>query len=379
MWAQRGRSHTNTTTHNHTQRQMSAQLPIEIVDHIVGYLDFEDIRSIARVCSAFRLPAQRRLFRTIKIVPGPPGRSKAYPCHIKSILSSPHLLQYSSGLMVHCSNSIQQISIQSLWTHLPVMYRLSTMYLYLEPSACSRVLSILESLGSAREIALYFRYGLAPDLSISDNPLPTRTLELYVNASNHQVVTRLLQKCSQSLRKLTLYLRDNTIPSLPFLPHLYEFSVHSHRHDIGNEPDLMSLFPFLDQHPTITRLSLGYQFTLAVQPPPNLLPDLQFLDADPVIIERLIPGRGVYDIHAGYYSPRFPVDILLQPLRHPFVPVTTFAIDANVHLPNNYLISIVQALPKLRKFTLTWTCYEVRQSLEGRKHPELTGNRPLSP
>ena len=114
-------------------------------------------------------------------------------------------------------------------------------------------------------------------------------------------------------------------------------------------------------------------------PPPNLLPDLQFLDADPVIIERLIPGRGVYDIHAGYYSPRFPVDILLQPLRHPFVPVTTFAIDANVHLPNNYLISIAQALPKLRKFTLTWTCYEVRQSLEGRKYPELTGNRPLSP
>ena len=358
---------------------MRAQLPFETVDHIVGYLDIEDIRSIARVCSAFRLPAQLRLFRTIKIVPGPPGLSKAYPYHIKSILSSPHLLQYSSRLTLHCSNSMQQISIQSLWKHLPVMYRLNTMYLYLEPSACSRLLSVLENLGSAREIALCFRYGLAPDLLISDNPLPVRTLELYLNASNHQVATQLVHKCSQSLRTLTLYLRDNTIPSLPFLPNIYEFSVHSHLHETGNEPDLMSLFPFLDQHPTITRLSLGYQFTLAMQPPPSFLPNLQFLDATPAIIERLIPGRGVYDIRAGYYSPRLPVDIVLQPLRQPFVPVTTFAIDANIHLPNHYLVGIVQALPKLRKFTLAWTCYEVRQSFEGRRYSELTGNRPLSP
>ena len=371
----------NRYRHNPTRRQMCAQLPFEIVDHIVGYLDFEDIRSITRVCSAFQLPAQLRLFRTIKIVSGPLGLSKAYPYHIKLILSSPHLLQYSSCLIVHCSNSMQQTSIQSLWTHLPVMYRLRTMYLYLTASACARVLSVLESLGSVKEIALYFRYRLTPDLIISDNPLPARTLELTVDASNHQVVTRLLQKCSQSLRKLTLYLQDNTIPSLPFLPHLWEFSIHSHLHEMGNEPDLMSLFPFLDQHPTITRLLLGHQFTLAVQPPPNLLPNLQFLHATPAIVERLIPGRGVYDIQAGWYYPRFPVDVdtLLRPLRRPFVPVMIFEIDANIHLPNDDLISIVQALPKLRKFTLAWACYEVRQSFEGKRYSELTGNRFLSP
>lgn len=53
--------------HNHTRRKMLTQLPAEIANHIVEYLGFEDIRSIVRVCFAFRLPAQLRLFRTIDI------------------------------------------------------------------------------------------------------------------------------------------------------------------------------------------------------------------------------------------------------------------------------------------------------------------------
>ena len=348
---------------------MFAQLPFEIVDHIVGYLDFEDVRSIACVCSAFRPPAQLRLFRTIDIGPDSSG---LYPRHTMSILSSPHLLQYASRLIVESVGSMQQTSHQFWRSHLPVMYRLRTMYLDLEPSDCSKALSALESLGSARGIALIFYRKLAPNMLISDNPLPVHSLVLWVGTSNHQVVTRLIQKCSQSLRKLTLLLEDNITPPSIFLPHLYEFSVKTYLRHTGNEPDLMSWFPFLDQHPTIARLSLCYKFTLTGQLSPDLLPNLQFLSATPVIIERLIPGRVVDDIDAVYRFPpghRFPVDIILQPLRQPPVPVTSIAIDAkNTALPNDYLVNLVQTLPKLRIFTLKWTCYEVRQSLEGRRY-----------
>ncbi len=276
---------------------------------------------------------------------------------------------------------MQQTAIQSLWRHLPVMYRLRKLYISLEPGDCSRALSALESLGSGREIALGFMRNLAPDLLISDNPIPIHILELRVGASNHQVATRLVQKCSQSLRQLRLFLQDNTTPPLPFLPHLYEFFVHTHPREIGNGLDLMSFFPFLDQNPTITRLLLGCEFTLAVQPPPNLLPNLQFLEATPPIIERLISGRPVNDIDAicPPQASRFPVDIMLQPLRQSFVPVTTLAIDADIPLPYDSLINIVRALPKLRKFTLGWPWYEVRQLFEGRMYSELTGTRPLSP
>ncbi len=363
--------------HSHTHRPMVARLPFEIVDHIVGYLDVEDVRSIARVCSAFRLPAQIRLFSSIDIASSP---SKAYPGRIESILSSPHLLQYSSRLLVQCIGSMQQNSIQSLWPHLPVMYRLRNMYIYLGPGDCSRALSALESLGSGREIALDFRRNLAPNLLISDNPLPIHTLELRVDTSNHQVATRLVQKCSQSLRRLRLILRDNTTPPLPFLPHLYEFFVYTHLHEKGKELDLMSLFPFLDQHPTITRLLLGNEFTLAVQPPPNLLPNLQFLGATPPIIDRLILGRPVNDIDAicPSQASRFPVDIMLQPLRQSFVPVTTLAIDADIYFPYDDLINILRALPKLRKFTLRWSWHEVRRLSEGRRYSKLIGTRFLS-
>ena len=99
---------------------MLTQLPFEIVDHIIGYLDFRDVRSIARVCSVFRVPAQLRLFRTIEIIPNGPG---AFPDYIESILSSPHLLQYSSRLVLNCFFSAHVPSLRSLWSHLPIMHR----------------------------------------------------------------------------------------------------------------------------------------------------------------------------------------------------------------------------------------------------------------
>ena len=177
---------------------MTTPLPFEIVEVIVEYLDFEDVRSIARVCSMFQLPAQLRLFRTIQIVS---SAYNTYPKPIESILSSLHLLQYTSRLLVSCSGSMEQTPIHSLWPHLPTMYRLRSMEIFLAPNDCSRALSVLESLGSAKDIALSFRRNLAPDLLISDNPLPVHSLCLHVDASTHQMATRLVQKCSQSDRK----------------------------------------------------------------------------------------------------------------------------------------------------------------------------------
>ena len=346
---------------------MLAQIPVEIVGYVVGYLNFEDLRSIARVCSVFRLPAQLRLFRTIRIISDP--FAQAHPDHIKSILSSPHLLRYTSRLVVESPGFMLKAPIHSLWSHLASMCRLKNMDICLEPGDCSTALSALEGLGSAKEIALAVRHGLAPDMFISDNPLPVHILVLSVYSSSYPVATRLVQKCSQSLRQLRLRLVDNSTPPLPFLPRLDEFSLEMHMLYNGNELDLMTWFPFLNRHPTITRLSLDYQFTLTVRPSPNLLPNLQFLSATPTIIERLIPGRPVTDISTITYSQpgcRFPLDTMLQPLRQPFVPVTTFEINASDPLSNDLLVNIVQALPKLRNCRLTWICHEVRQLSEER-------------
>ena len=350
--------------HNHTHRQMFAQLPFETVDHIVGYLDFKDVRTIARVCSAFRLPAQLRLFRAIRTVS---DTDQLYHDRIKSILSTPHLLQCVSHLEVQCYDSEQQTSLHSLLPRLPMMSRLRSIdiRLYLAFDDCSRTLSALESLGSEKEITLSFECVLHPNLDIPDNPLPVHSLDLYVDAPNHQVATELVQKCSQSLHKLFLNLKDGTTLPFPFLPHLCELSIHS----TGNDIDLMSWLPFLYQHPTITRISLS-GFTLAVQPSPNLLPNLQFLEAAPQIIGQLIPGRPVNHIRATYnHQPTdcFLDDIMLRPLRQPFVSVTTLAILTYVYFPDDVLINIHQALPKLRKIIFRWACYEVRQLSQGRR------------
>ena len=339
---------------------MLTRLPFEIVDHIIEYLDFEDIPSIARVSSTFRVPAQLRLFKTTHIIP---KGVKSIPDYMELVLSSPHLLQYPSCLVVQCFAIMKQTSIQSLWSYLPNMSRLRNMDIFVQLNDCLRVLSALESLCSEREITLSLSCHLAPDLLFSDDPLPVHTLNLFVEASTHEVATRLIQKCSQSLRKLTLLLEGNITAPAPFLPHLDELSFSTTRHyQDYHDLDLMSLFPFLAQHPTITRISLGPEFTLAVQPPPDLLPNLQFLSATPAVIGRLIPGRSVNDIHAQYFSDDwhlFPDDIILRPLLQPFVPVTTFTIKTDSQFRDGVLINIVRALPKLRKFTLNWPCFEV--------------------
>jgi len=344
---------------------MLARLPLEIIDLIFECLDFEDIRSIARVCAALRLPAQLRLFRAMRILI---SAEDTYPKHTEHILSSPHLLQYASRLTIlerfGPYTTRNEIIIHPLWFYLSTMYRLSYIEIALKPSNTSRVLSALESLDSAREIGLKLTIALTPDLLISDNPLPVRSLSMLVHTLGDRVGTRLLQKCSASLRELHLYLQESTIPSLPFLPHLFELSLHT-EYD-GDDPALMSWFPFFYRHPTITRLSLDRKFTLGAPVPPNLLPNLRSLEAHPILIELLIPGRPVHNVHAKYYSdittcitPQFPVDILLQPLQQSLVPVTTLEISTRIHFPKNDLINIVQALPKLCKITLGQPHYEV--------------------
>ena len=348
---------------------MLLQLPYEIVDNIIGYLDFKNLRSIAPVCSAFRVPAQLRLFRSIQFSPNASG---AFPNHIQSILSSPHLLQCSSHLVVNCFLNRHATSLHSLWIHLPAMHRLRHIDMDLESNDCLTMLSAPEFLGLASQITLRLDCGLAPDLLIPDEPLPVHTLRLLVRASSHQLATRIIQKCSQYIRKLHLFITDTT-PSLPFLPHLYEFSL-TKVNQIGNDLDLTSLFPFLDQHPTITRIILGSEFALTVQPPPNLLPNLQSLRATPAVIERLIPGRLVNDIHAEYsshFNNHFPVDIMLRALRQPFVPVTSLTINTDSYLRIELLINIVQALPKLREATLQWPCFVVRQCSKAKGYSKI--------
>ena len=356
---------------------MFAQLPFEIVDDIVKYLDFNSVRSIACVCSAFRLPAQLRLFRTVQIV------SYAHdPCanHTDSILSSPHLLQCSSNLHIG-PLSMQPPFIHRLWSLLPTMSRLRNVHIFLQFDDCSTALSALESLGSAREIALNVRPALGTDMIISDHPLPVHSLDVHVDASARHVVARLVQKCSQSLRRLIIFPQDNTTPPLPFLPHLYELTIGTTMSLMRDDPDLVSWFPFLSQNPTITRIFLGDRFTLAVQPPPDLLPNLQFLHATPTIIERLVPGRPVNHIRTEYFpgtAHQFPNDIMFRSLRQSFVSVTTLAILTTVHLPNDGLINIVQSLPQLCDFTVDWPCDEVRQLSQG-KRSKLIRNRFLQP
>ena len=360
---------------------MFTQLPLEIIDRIFEYLSFKDMRSIACVCSAFRLPGQLRLFRTIHIRTISPNGS---PNHTQSILSSPHLLQYPSALIVRDYSSYTGTSIDSLWSHLPKMYRLSYVDITLEPSERLRALSALESCGAAREITLKLGHTFTPYMLMYHTRLPVHALELIPGGPGHQLAVRFIQKCSQSLRRLDLFLINGITPDLPFLPHLYELSLYMEVHGAASDHDFMSWFPFLDRHPTITRLLLSTRFTLTVQPSPNLLPNLQFLKATPAIIERLVPGRPVNYIRVNYpsrlaYGLPFHANTMLRPLRQSLVPMTTLEISTDTFIPSGGLIDMVQALPKLRKFILEDPGYEVRQLFEGRRNPELIEHRFPSP
>ena len=362
---------------------MFTQLPSEIIQYIFEYLSFKDIRSIACVCSAFRLPGQLRLFRTIHIRTMSPNGS---PNHTQSILSSPHLLQYPSALIVRDYSFPQHagICIDSLWSHLPKMYRLSYVEIILEPSERLRALSALESCGSAREIALKLGHPFTPYMLMYHTRLSVHTLELIPGGPGHQLAVRFIQKCSQSLRRLNLFLINGIKPTLPFLPRLYELSLYMEVCGAASDHNFTSWFPFLDRHPTITRLLLSTRFTLTAQPSPNLLPNLQFLKATPAIIERLVPGRPVNYIRVNYpsrlaYGFPFHANTMLRPLRRSIVPMTSLEISTDTFIPSDGLIDMVRALPKLRKFILEEPRYEVRQLFEGRRNSELIEHRFLSP
>ena len=366
---------------------MFTQLPSEIIDYILEYLGFKDVRSIACVCSAFRLSGQLRLFRTIYIRTDP---DTGFPNHTQSILSSPHLLQYPSALIVQRYSCLHKagISINSLWAYLPKMYRLSYVEIILEPRERLRALSALKRCGSAREIALKLGGTFTPDMLISDTPLPlplpVHTLDLMVDAPGHQQAAQVIQKCSQSLRRLNLFLVNGISPTLPFLPRLSELSLYMEVCGAASDHNFTSWFPFLDRHPTITRLLLSTRFTLTVQPSPNLLPNLQFLKATPAIIERLVPGRPVNYIRVIYpsrlaYGLPFHANTMLRPLRRSIVPMTSLEINTDTFIPSDSLIDMVQALPKLRKFILEDPRYEVRQLFEGRRNSELIEHRFPSP
>ena len=266
------------------------------------------------------------------------------------------------------------------------MYRLSYVEIALGPRERLRALSAIKRCGSARQIALKLGRTFTPDMLISDTPLPVHTLDLMVDASGHQLAARVVQKCSQTLRRLDLFLINGITPTLPFLPHLSELSLYMEVVEDGADSDhnFAPWFPFLDQHPTITRLLLSTRFTLTVQPSPNLLPDLQFLKATPAIIERLVPGRPVNYVHVNYpsrlaYGLPFHVNTMLRPLRQSIVPMTSIEISTDTFIPSDSLIDMVQALPNLRKFILEDPRYEVRQLFEGRRNSELNEHRFLSP
>jgi hypothetical protein len=165
------------------------------------------------------------------------------------------------------------------------------------PSNLATLLSILEGLDLAREMSLALKRPLHPDIPLSDNPLPIRSLSIRVDTKSSQLTKQLLHKCSQSLRELHLYPQDTADPPMPFLPHLCRFSLYS-----GNEfkgEDLTPWLPFLDQHPTITHVLLDPSYSIVVAPiPPNLLPHLRSLGAHTAIIPWLIPGRPVHNVSA---------------------------------------------------------------------------------
>ena len=247
----------------------------------------------------------------------------------------------------------------------------------------STLRTVLESCGSARELFLRAEGTFTPNVLVSDTPLPVHTLNLMMGASGRQLAARVVQKCSQSLRRLDLHIKNRVTPTLPFLPHLSELSLYMEMDIMAGGHDFISWFPFLDQHPTITRLSLCTRFTLTVQPSPNLLPNLQFLSATPAVIERLVPGRPVSYIRVGCpailaHGLPFHIDTMLWPLRQPIVPMTSLEISIGSFLPSDCLIAIVQALPTLREFILGASRYEVRQLFDGRRNSGLIGHRFLS-
>ena len=348
---------------------MLIRLPPETIAQIIERLPREDGRSVALVCSALRPYGHRLLFRVIQISV---EKDSIIPHDAELVLSYPHLLQYVSTLLVQGRiplrsrepRGIPAIPVHYLWSHLATMRRLDSIHLGFDftPSNYGGVLSALEGLNSAREITLRFTHSLQTDIFLSEHSLPIDSLTLPLDQSGHRLGNQLLHKCSTSLVELILEFSGTSIPDFPFLPHLQIFSLQLA--DLVNEEDLTPWFPFFDQHPSLTCLTLDGMFTSVALPHRNLLPNLQSLTARPSIIERLIPGRPVHEVLPQPFAFETSPTNLFQSFLLSSVPVTNLDFGTHETLSTDTLIEIIRSVPMLRELTLE-TEYEVCDWLKG--------------
>jgi len=115
--------------------------------------------------------------------------------------------------------------------------------------------------------------------------------------------------------------------------------------------------------------------------PPNLLPNLHSIEAEPATVGQLIPGRPIRNVYInGFWITSTPSisDTIFQALRLSYVPVTSLKIVTHDCLLSNSVFDMIQTLPKLREFILD-ALYEVCWLLKGRTSLELTSNSSLSP
>jgi hypothetical protein len=337
------------------------QLPLEILDDILGCLSFEDNRSIALVCSALRPRTYLRLFASVLVIV---KDNEVTPRYTQLVLRYTHLLQCASRLTVRQprydepedkwrQSDSPAISTSQLWPHIRTMYRLTYIYLKLGERDYGAALCALE-LHLAREIHLEVDGWIHQDIQMSQTLLPTRCLSFIPDVVAERVGTTLLQKCSQVLRVLKLTLPHTYIPYIPFLPHLREFSLTTGLSQTDH--DLTPWFPFFNQHPFLTRISLDLNCTSSALIPTTMLPNLCSLLADPRIVEYLAPGRPIHDISivdtidTWLFVPYGPV---FQSVSLSLRPITVLEVFTRSSLSSSTLVKLTDSLPKLRKFKLS--------------------------
>ena len=222
----------------------------------------------------------------------------------------------------------EAFSADALWPHLPTMYRLTYIELNGDPPHHYSRMAYVFGKGDSTQT-------LGPpntDMPISDNPLPIHSLPIAVNTKGEQAARRLLQKYSQSLRKLHLSLYRTDFRPTPPPPHLCEFSLAPKMAPKWCHGGFYSS--------AITCLSLDILYKFAAPVPLHLLPDFQHRKP----IRRVSNGLFLGDPCAMPGSctppPRF--------LRY-LIP-TIAAVQYG--LPINDPTDLVLPLTKPRKFTL---------------------------
>ena len=362
-------------TSSHPGRSMFVQLPPEIIDQIIECLPSkQDTCSIALACSALRPHAYRRLFRRLAVfVDG----GNIVPTSAELILFYPHLLQYPTRLFIwHALLSkrrsvysqkhgdIPTIPVHYIWSHLIDMPHLTSLNLCLSTSYYGAVLSTLERLDAGRNITLDLSEKLQHDVSMSENSLPVKCLTLPMDEPSHQLGKQLLQKCSQSLFELRLHLEGLCTPDFPFLPHLRVFSLRV------TDGDLTPWLPFFMKHSSLTSVTLDNNITSINPVPPDLLPELQYLEAHPLVVERLIPGRPVHTV-AIFTTTCLPdklpssYNTIFQSFTLPCAPVTTLDITVDAFQSAKLLVDTIRSLPMLRSLCFS-VGYKVCCSLKCR-------------